>query len=104
MNQLVSMPWLLANITVKYMDIISRVLVRHTTGNFIVTDGPCLLGYQVKKGEDSSYMQICSTAKIFTNTDQYRIPFLHKDGPIYTVKEQYSVDGFHVHCQCSFTV
>ena len=41
-----------------YIVIISRVLARHTTSNLIVTDGLCLLGHQVKKGEDSTYMQI----------------------------------------------
>ena len=49
------MHWLLANTIVKYMDIISRVLALQTTGNLIVTDGPCLLGHRVKKGEDSTY-------------------------------------------------
>ena len=29
------------------MDIISRVLAWHTTGNLIITDGPCLLGHRV---------------------------------------------------------
>ena len=46
MSQLVSIPWLLASIIVKYMDIISRVLAWHATSNLIVTDGPCLLGHQ----------------------------------------------------------
>ena len=40
MSQLVRMPLLLASIIVKYMDIISTVLARNTTGNLIVTDGP----------------------------------------------------------------
>ena len=40
------------------MDIIGKVLARHTTGNLIVTDEPCLLGHQAKKGEDNMYMQI----------------------------------------------
>ena len=57
---LTSMPWLLAIIIVKHMDIISKVLVRLTTGNLIKTDGPCLLGHRMKIGEDSMYMQICS--------------------------------------------
>ena len=57
MSQLVRMPWLLTDIIV---DIISRVLARHTTGNLIVMDGPCLLGHCVNKGEDSMYMQIHS--------------------------------------------
>ena len=48
-RQLTSKPWLLTSIIVKYMDIISRVLARHTTGNFIIMDGPCLLGHRVKK-------------------------------------------------------
>ena len=51
---------LLTSIIVKYMDIISRVLAQHTTSNLIVMDGPCLLGHQETKGEDSAYMQICS--------------------------------------------
>ena len=59
-SQFVSMPWLLTSIIIKYMDIISRVLARHTTSNLIITDGPYLLGHRVKKGEDSKYMQICS--------------------------------------------
>ena len=42
-----NMPWLLAGIIVKYMDIISRVLI---WGNLIVTVGPCLPGHRVKKG------------------------------------------------------
>ena len=46
--------------THKYMDIISRVLARQTTSNLIVMDRPCLQGHQVKKGEDSTYMQIRS--------------------------------------------
>ena len=50
-SQLTNMPWLLAGIIVKYMDIISRVLIWHTIGNLIVTVGPCLLGHRVKKGE-----------------------------------------------------
>ena len=56
------MPWLLASIIVEYMDIISRVLAWHSTGNLIITDGPCLLGHQVKKGEDSTwtYLQIAN--------------------------------------------
>ena len=55
------MPCLLVSIIVKYMDIISRVLVWHTIGNLIVTDGPCLLGHGVKKGEIvCMYMQIVS--------------------------------------------
>ena len=58
MGQLASMPWVLTSIFVKCMDIISRVLAHHTNSNLIVTDGPCLLGHQVKKGEDSAYMQI----------------------------------------------
>ena len=57
MRQVMSMPWLLTNIIV---DIISRVLAQHTTGNLIVMDGPCLLGRRVNKGEDSMYMQIHS--------------------------------------------
>ena len=60
MSQLAGMPWVLASIIVKYMDIISRVLAQHTTSNLIITDGPCLLGHQVKKGEDSVYLQIHS--------------------------------------------
>ena len=59
-SKLASMPWLLPSIIVKYMDIISRVLAQHTMGDLIVTDRPCLLGHRVKKGEDSTYMQICS--------------------------------------------
>ena len=59
-SHLMSMPWLLASIIVKYMDIISRVLAWHTIGNLIVTDGPCLLENRVKKGEDSTDMQIYS--------------------------------------------
>ena len=59
---LVSMPWLLARIIVKYMDIISRVLAWHTTSNLIVTNGPCLLGHLVKKEKDSTYMQIRNSA------------------------------------------
>ena len=55
-----SMPMLLASIIIKYMDIVSRVLARLTTGNLIVMDGPCLLRHRVKKGEDSTYMQIRS--------------------------------------------
>ena len=58
-SQLMSMPWLLASI-IKYVDIISIVLARHTTGNLIVTDGPCIVGHQVKKQKDSTYMQIHS--------------------------------------------
>ena len=54
------MPWLLTSIIFKYMDIISRVLAWHITCNLIVTDGPCLLGHQVKKGEDSMYIQIAN--------------------------------------------
>ena len=54
-SQLASVPWLLANIIVKYMDIISRVLARHTTSNLIVMDGPCLLEH-MKKGENSTYV------------------------------------------------
>ena len=42
---LASMPWLLTSTIVKYMDIISRVLAWHITGDLIVTDGPCLLGH-----------------------------------------------------------
>ena len=44
------------------MDIISRVLAWHSTGNLIVMRGPCLLGDRVKKGEDSTwmYMQIAN--------------------------------------------
>ena len=59
-SQLTSMPWLLISIIVKYMDIISRVLARHTADNLVVTDGPCLLGHRVKKGENSTYMEIRS--------------------------------------------
>ena len=59
-SQLASMPLLPTSIIVKYMDIVSRVLARHTTGNLIVTDGPCQLGHQVKKRDDSTYMQIHS--------------------------------------------
>ena len=55
-----SMPWLLASIIVKYVDIMSRVLAWHTTGNLIITDGPYLLGHQVKKVEESMHMQIHS--------------------------------------------
>ena len=51
-SQLTSMPWLLASKIVQYMDIISRVLARHTIGNLIIMGGPCLLGHQLKKGED----------------------------------------------------
>ena len=51
-SQLVSMPWLLARIIVKYMDIISGVLDQHITGNLVITDGSCLLVPQVKKGEE----------------------------------------------------
>ena len=58
MSQLMSIPWLLASIIVKYMDIISRVLAHHTTSNLIVTDGPGLVGHRVKKGEDSMFMQM----------------------------------------------
>ena len=55
------MLWLLASIIVKYMEFISRVLTRHTTGDLIIwLDGPCLLGHWGKKGEDSMYMQIAS--------------------------------------------
>ena len=42
------------------MGIISRVLAQYATGNLIVMDGPCQLGDRVKKGEDSTYMQIRS--------------------------------------------
>ena len=38
-SQLANMPWLLAIIIVKYINIISRVLAQNTTGNFIVTNG-----------------------------------------------------------------
>ena len=55
---LMSMPWLLTSIIIKHMDIISRMLARHTIGNLIVVDGPCLLGHRVKKGEDSTYMYV----------------------------------------------
>ena len=55
-SQLTGMPWLLPSIIVKYMVIISRVLAQHSTGNLIVTDGPCLTGHRVKKGKDSMYM------------------------------------------------
>ena len=48
MSQLISMPWLLTSIIVKYMDIISRVIVQHTTSNLIIMDGPCPLGHRVK--------------------------------------------------------
>ena len=48
-SQLASMSWLLTSIIVKYMDIISRLLARHATGNLIVTDGLCLLGHRVKE-------------------------------------------------------
>ena len=48
-------PWFLASIIVKYIDIY-RVLARHTTGNFIVTDGPYIPGHRLKKGEDSPYI------------------------------------------------
>ena len=40
-----SMLWLLVSIIVKYIDIISRVLAQHTTGNLTVTDEPCLPGH-----------------------------------------------------------
>ena len=43
-SPLTNIPWLLTSIIVKYMDIISKVLARHTTGNLIVMDGPCLEG------------------------------------------------------------
>ena len=61
-HESVRTPWLLTSIIVKYMDIMSRVLAWHTTGNLIVTDGSCVLGPRVKKGEDSTwtYMQIAS--------------------------------------------
>ena len=55
-----SMPWLLVSIVVKYMNIISRVLAWHSTSNLVVMDGLCLLGYRVKKGEDSMYIQIAN--------------------------------------------
>ena len=42
------------------MDIISKVLARHTTNNLIIMDGPCLLGYQAKKEEDSMYMHVAN--------------------------------------------
>ena len=47
-SQLMSMPWLLTRIIVKYMDTISIVLAWHSTSNLIVMDGPCLLGHRVK--------------------------------------------------------
>ena len=53
-----SMSWLLVSIHVKYMDIISTVLARHTTGNLIIMGhdywGIC------EEGKNSIYMQICS--------------------------------------------
>ena len=60
-RQLMIMPWLLASIIISYMDIISRVLARHTTSNFI-TDGPSQLVHRVQKGKDTTYryMQIHS--------------------------------------------
>ena len=44
------------------MNIITRVLAWHSTGNLIITDGPCLLVHQVKKGEDSmwTHMQMAN--------------------------------------------
>ena len=45
-----------ASIIVKYMDIISGVLAWYSTGNLIITDGPCLLGHQVKKREDNMWI------------------------------------------------
>ena len=60
-SELMSMPCrLLTSIIVKYMDIINRMLARHITSNLIVTDGPCLLGTRVKKGENSMYMHVDS--------------------------------------------
>ena len=54
------------------MDTISRVLARHTTGNLIVMDGPCLLGHRVKKGEyvhaDSYVANYCAYIKLFQYT------------------------------------
>ena len=42
------------------MDTINIVLARYTTDDLIVMDGPYLLGCPVKKGEDSTYMQIAN--------------------------------------------
>ena len=58
-----------SQVIVKYMDIISTVLSRHTTNNLIVTDGPCLLGTTSSeeiKGEDSMYTPMCVATYIAT--------------------------------------
>ena len=52
-SQLMSIPWLLTSI-IKYMDIVSIVLARHTTSNLIVTDEACVVGHRVKKQKDST--------------------------------------------------
>ena len=47
------------------------------------------------------------TAIILANMEQYNPSMFRlniKTGPVYTVKEQLSVDGTCLHCKCSFTV
>ena len=49
-----------------HVDIISMLLAWQTISILIVTDGPCLLGNRVKKGENSTYMLLSVAMYIAT--------------------------------------